>query len=71
MRERIGVGTSDMTVGTDLDPPNAATESRSTDVDAGARRTVTVQRDLSHGRSRVRSYVGGAAAMPRGIDPQI
>lgn len=71
MRERIGVGTSDMTVGTDLDPPSAATERRSADVDADARGTVTVKRDLSHGRSRVRSYVGGASAIPPGIDPQI
>lgn len=48
MRERIGVGTSDMTAATDLDPPSAADEPG-----------VTLSRDLSHGRSRVRSYRAG------------
>ena len=57
MRERIGVGTSDMTAGIDVDPPNAVTPS---------------VRDTSHGRRRVRSYFGGTAAPPPGgIDPQI
>lgn len=68
MRERIGVGTSDMTVGTDIDPPNAATEpSRPGET----RPAPSVRRDTAHGRRRIRSYVGSWSDMPQGIDPQI
>ena len=68
VRERIGVGTSDMTVGSDLDPPSAATEPSRAD----ARQSeASLRRDTAHGRRRVRSYVGSSINMPRGIDPQI
>lgn len=60
VRERIGVGTADMTVGTDPSPASAADA-----VPQGA------TRDTSHGRTRVRSYRDSALDMPPGIDPQI
>lgn len=53
MRERIGVGTSDMTVGTDIDPPNAVTLGLGQD-GASAERLV---RDMDNGRRRIRGYV--------------
>ncbi len=53
VRERIGIGTSDMTVGTDLDPPSAASGGDAAWV-----------RDRSHGRSRVRSYRGAEGVGP-------
>lgn len=71
MRERIGVGTSDMTAGIDLDPPNAATEPTRPDLSGTGARATGARRDLTHGRTRVRSYLGSAANMPRGVDPQI
>lgn len=67
-RERIGVGTSDMTVGTDIDPPSAATEPSRI---GESRNETAVRRDTAHGRSRVRSYIAGETKMPQGIDPQI
>ena len=45
VRERIGTGTADMTAGTDIDPPSAASPGL---------------RDTSHGRRRVRSYVSSS-----------
>lgn len=71
VRERIGVGTSDMTVSTDPAPPNAATESGRSETGERGPEIPTARRDVSHGRSRVRSYIAGPSGMPGGIDPQI
>ena len=71
MRERIGVGTSDMTVGTDLEPPNATTGPSRTEVPGRGGQAATTSRDVTHGRRRVRSYIAGVPDVPRGVDPQI
>lgn len=68
VRERIGTGTSDMTVGTDLAPGSAVSDTPAASM-----------RDDAHGRRRVRSYLGPDAArpatdldtVPAGVDPQI
>lgn len=85
VRERIGTGTSDMTVGTEINPGNAIGDAASTPLSnlprtsAGAASGSTSPgvRDESHGRRRVRSYrpsgapATSAEAMPEGPDPQI
>ena len=71
MRERIGVGTADQTVGADLAPGNAITEPTRTAIPGEDESSVTSRRDTDHGRRRVRSYIGGSGAVPTGIDPQI
>ena len=71
MRERIGVGTSDMAVATDLNPPSAATEADRPGSPEPAEGQSAPTRDMAHGRGRVRSYIGSASNMPRGIDPEI
>ena len=52
VRERIGTGTADMTAGTDIDPPNAASPGL---------------RDTAHGRRRIRSYVSSPADLDPSI----
>lgn len=71
VRERIGVGTSDQTVGIDLAPGNAATEPAPTVIPGEDEQSVTSVRDTEHGRRRVRGYVPSAGGIPTGIDPAI
>lgn len=71
VRERIGVGTSDVTVGTDLEPPNALTGSTRADVPDQGGQGATMLRDTTHGRRRVRSYIAGPLDTPGGTDPQV
>ena len=71
VRERIGVGTSDQTVASDLGPGSAATEPVRTAIPGEDAQSVTSRRDTTHGRRRVRGYISSAAGIPAGIDPQI
>ena len=72
VRERIGVGTSDFGAGMDLAPASAASPGpERTPIPGEEAQSVTARRDTTHGRSRVRAYLGSVAGMPTGVDPSI
>jgi hypothetical protein len=72
VRERIGTGTADPGAGLDLAPPSAVSPGpERTSIPGEESQSVTSRRDIAHGRSRVRSYVGTVADMPTGVDPSI
>ena len=72
VRERLGTGTADPTVGLDIAPESAVSPGpERTAIPGEGLDSVTARRDATHGRGRVRSYLGTVADIPTGVDPSI
>ena len=72
VRERLGTGTADPTVGLDIAPESAVSPGpERTPIPGEGLDSVTARRDEGHGRNRVRSYIGTVANLPTGVDPSI
>ena len=72
VRERLGTGTADPTVGLDIAPESAVSPGpERTPIPGEGLDSVTARRDTVHGRGKVRSYLGTVADIPTGVDPSI